>query len=270
MLLLASVVLASSTWASAPSCPTAFTAVNTTIGAVSNSSQLTICASKAVLIKGVNGSLNLVLGSQVSSAPSCLVYPNGLSMDLTYGLLSSGHVGCWSLYPPNQSVAIVNVGKPSQVKLQAALKSFKPEVPRIFFRPTAGIKIQTSVNLYSTARSQLVRSNLLGIPAQIRFKPVKYKWTFSPIGSLLKTSSLAKPTYIPKGTGQVKVLLTVSYSVEYLFTGITNWTAANPDILTNANAENFNVGSAPVPPRTKGPPRLVNEPCGMDPNIWRC
>lgn len=269
MLLLASFALASSSWALAPNCPSTFSSVSTTIGAVSDSAQLTLCASKATLVRGSNGSLTLVIGSQTSTAPKCLVYPNGLNLDLTYSLLSSGHVGCWSLYPPYQSVAIVNIGRPSKVKLQSALKSFKPETPKIFLRPSKGIEVGTQVQFSSSAKDQVLKTKLLNLAAQIRFKPTKYKWSFVE-GTSQQITSLSKPKYIPTSTGDKRALLTVSYSVEYLFTGLTNWNAVKPDLLINANPVAFTVGAAEPPKTTSQPPRLVNSPCSVGSTAWRC
>ncbi|MFZ4116984.1 MAG: hypothetical protein ACOYKO_00665 [Rhodoluna sp.] len=269
MLLLASIALASSSWAAAPSCPSSFSSVSTTIGAVSNSSQLTLCVSKALLVKGSNGSLNLVLGAQTSTAPKCLVYPNGLSLDLTHSLLSSGHVGCWSLYPPYQAIAIVNVGRPTQVKLQSALRAFKPEIPKIFLKPSKGIQVGEAVYFSSSTRTQILKARLLGLAAQIRFKPTKYKWSFV-AGSKSKTSSAAKPTYVPSGSGDVRALLAVSYSVEYLFEGVTSWNLVKPDLVVNANQVTFSVGSVEPPKSGKEPPKLVNSPCSLGSAAWRC
>lgn len=270
MLLLASIVLASSSWASAPSCPAAFSSVNTNFGALSNSSQLTICASKALLVKGSNGSLNLVLGTQTNSAPQCLIYPNGLSFDLTNTLLTSEHVGCWSLYPPTQIISIINIGKPSQLKLQTALKSFRPETPKIFLRPSSGIVVGTKVLFSSSAKTQILKSTILNLPAQIRFKPTKYKWSFSSGQNPVTTSSLAKPTYVPSVAGSAKALLSVSYSVEYTFTGLTSWTSVKPDIIQNAAPVTFSVSASNKPPTSKAPPRLVSQPCILGSMAWRC
>lgn len=270
MLLLASMVLASSTWASAPSCPTAFSSVNTTVGALSNSSQLTICASKAQFVKGSNGSLNLILGTQTNTAPQCLIYPNGLSFDLTNSLLTSGHVGCWSLYPPTQVVSIINIGKPSQVKLQTALKSFRPEVPKIFFRPNSNVDVGTKVLFSSSAKTQVITSKMLNLPAQIRFKPTKYKWSFDLGQNPIVISGLAKPTYVLNVAGRVRALLAVSYSVEYTFTGLSSWTQVKPDIIQNASPVNFSVSGIDKPATSKAPPRLVREPCTLGSLEWRC
>ncbi len=270
MLLLASIVLASSSWVSAPSCPAAFSSVNTTIGALSNSSQLTICASKALLVKGSNGSLNLVLGTQTNAAPQCLVYPNGLSFDLTNTLLSSGHVGCWSLYPPTQIVSIINIGKPSQLKLQTALKSFRPQTPKIFISPSSGIDVGTKISFSNSAKTEVLKSKILNLPAQIRFKPTKYKWSFSSGQNSVTTSSLAKPIYVPSIAGSAKALLSVSYSVEYTFTGLTSWASVKPDIIQNAIPVTFSVSGQGKPPTSKAPPKLVSEPCSVGSMAWRC
>jgi len=270
MLVLASIVLSSSAWVASPSCPPAFSMVNTTVGAISNSTQLNLCVSKATLVKGSNGSVNLVLGAPVSDAPRCLVYPNGLSLDLTFGLLSSGHVGCWSLYPPYQSVAIVNVGRPNQTKLQSVLKSFRPEVPRIFMKPERNLQVNTNVLFYSSAKSQVTKTKLLTLPAQIRFKPIRYRWGISQGGELPKVSSLVKSTFKPVVVGDGKATLAVTYSIEYSFTGLTNWARVRPDILLNAVPVNFKVGGDMVPELAKEPPRLVNKPCELGSKAWRC
>lgn len=254
----------------APNCPSAFSSVSTTIAAVSDSAELTLCASKATLVRGSNGSLTLVVGSQTSIAAKCLVYPNGLSLDLTHSLLTSGHIGCWSLYPPNQSIAIVNIGRPSKVKLQSALKSFKPETPKIFFRPSKGIEVGTQVEFYSSAKNQIIKTKLLNIAAQIRFKPSKYKWIFHAGGTKAQTSSTSKTKFIPASQGELKALLAVSYSIEYLFTGLTNWNVVKPDLVLNANPVSFAVGLTDPPDRDLGPPRLVNSPCIVGSSAWRC
>ena len=270
MLLLATVLLSSASWATAPSCPPAFSSLNTTIGAISDSTQLNVCVSKAVLVKGTNGSVSLVLGSGSSNAPRCLVYPNGLSLDLTFSLLSTGHVGCWSLYPPNQTISIVNVGRPSQSKLYSAMKSFRPQIPLIFVKPAKNIKVGTRVTLYSSAKSQVLKTKLLSLPAQIRFRPIKYRWRISQGGLGAVSSGLAKTTFTPSIKGDGLASLAVTYSIEYSFTGLTSWNVVQPNILLNANPARFLVVSEDVPKIAKEPPRLVNKPCVVGSTAWRC
>ncbi len=270
MLVLASIVLSSSAWVASPSCPPAFSMLNTTVGAISNTAQLNVCVSKATLVKGSNGSVNLVLGAQVSNAPRCLVYPNGLSLDLTFGLLSSGHVGCWSLYPPYQSVGIVNVGRPSQTKLQSVLKTFRPDVPRIFMKPGKNVEVGTNVLFYSSARTQIIKTKLLTLPAEIRFKPLRFRWAMSQGGESPKLSSLAKPSLKTTVVGDGNTTLAATYSIEYSFTGLTNWVRVRPDILVNASPLSFKVGGDQDPEVSEEPPRLVNKPCELGSRAWRC
>lgn len=270
MLLFASLLLSGSAWVSAPSCPPAFTSVNTTIGAISNSAQLTLCAADAILINGSNGSVSLVLGTSSNPQPRCLVYPNGLSMDLTYGLLSTGHTGCWSLYPPTQLITIVNLGKPSQIKLQSALKNFRPSIPRIIRKPTSSIYVGNKILLSSSAKTEVLKSKLLSLPVQIRFRPAKYRWQFSQVNQKLMLSSKVYPEIFANNFGDIKVALSVSYSVEYIFTGLTAWNTVKPDITLNAIPISISVGSNSIPPKDAAPPRLVNTPCLNNSTAWRC
>ena len=270
MLILASLLLSTASFASAPSCPAAFSVVNTTIGAISDSSQLNLCVSNATFIKGSNGSLSLVLGSSSNNSPKCLVYPNGLNLDLTYGLLTSGHVGCWSLYPPNQAVAIVNVGKPSQSKLSSALRSFRPQVPRIFLKPSKNIEVGTKVSISSSSKPETIKTKILTLPAQIRFRPVRFSWQVLQGGLKPITSNLSSWTFVPTVRGSAQVSLSVWYSIEYSFTGVTPWTQVKPNIGLVANPVSFQVDSAAVPEIRKDPPRLVNQPCLLGSTAWRC
>lgn len=270
MFILAAVLLSTASWASAPSCPTAFSSVSTTIGAISDSSQLNLCVSKATLVKGSNGSVSLVVGSQSSNSPKCLVYPNGLSLDLTFGLISTGHVGCWSLYPPNQPVAIVNVGRPSQSRIYSALKSFRPQIPRIALKPSKNIQVGTKIIANSSAKAETIKTKLLTLPAQIRFKPVRYLWQIRQGGQSVFSSSSSTFTFIPKNRGEALASLNVWYSIEYAFTGLTPWTVVKPNILLAAVPVAFQVGSAQIPENPKDPPRLVNKPCLSGSKAWRC
>jgi hypothetical protein len=247
----------------------AFNSINTTIGAITNSTELQLCASKAVLIKGSNGSLSLVLGSTANSAPACLVYPNGLSLDLTYALLSSGHVGCWSLYPPTQVVAIVNVTKPNKTKLQAALKTYRPSIPRIFMKPNSSIRVGTKIALSSSAISELIKTKLLNLPAQVRFIPVAYKWSLMLGAQQLLASNISKPAFLPTQEGVVVANLRVTFSVEYTFTGLLPWTKVTPNLVLNALPVNIVVGGG-TPNPIKLPPLLVQEPCTLGSVQWRC
>lgn len=255
-------LLAATIFFSAPTCPAAFSFTNTTIGAISDSKSLSLCVSKATLVSGTDGSVKLVINSS-TAAPKCLVYPNGLSPDLAFDLLSSGHTGCWSLYPPSQPVTIVNVGKPSQAKITSALQSFKPQKPVIYLSPAQGVMLQDKVSLSSSAKSEIVRCNLFRLPCRVRFVPVAYSWNIS--GTKTK---VAKPVWVAKSSGLHTVSLAITYSIEYSFDGLTPWTRVYPNILLSAPSRAFTVGE----PNGRAPgkaPRLVNWLC--DSRIrWGC
>ena len=267
-MLLLTTLLVSGLWHQAPSCPPAFSFTNTTVGALSDSAELSLCVSNAVLVKGSNGSVSLAIGAPTATAPRCLVYPNGLSPDLMASLLQSGHVGCWSLYPPSQPIAIVNIGKPSQTKLSAVLKSFRPTTPSIFVKPSSGILVGTGVQLSSSANLQLIKTKLLGLAAQIRFKPLNYKWQITDNGSSA-SATISDPRYLADTAGKVQVNLAISYSVEYIFSGLNTWTRVRPNIISNATPVAFQVGQEVVPPKTQIP-RLVARPCVPKVISWGC
>ena len=269
MLLLASLVYLSSHWQVAPSCPSSFTSVDSTIGALSDSSSLQICVAKSVLVKGSDGSIKLVIGAN-SSAPSCLVYPNGLSPDLSFDLIQSGHLGCWSLYPPYQSVTIVNLTKPSTQKLVTAFKTFRPLQPKIFFKPNRTVQLGESVLLYSWAVNQNIKGKLLNLPVEVRFKPITYKWSIKfPDLSSTKFSS-PKPTFIGRSEGEHLANLSVGYTLEYAFPALTAWSFVKPNILLIAAQKALQVESQPEPQPSFLPPRLVDGPCRANSTSWGC
>ncbi len=241
-------------------CPKSLTSTGTTISALSNSQTLSLCVANSVLVHGTNGKLTLVIGSS-SAAPRCLIYPNGLSPDLTLNLLQSGHVGCWSLYPPSQPVAIVNVGTPNSSKINTALKSFQPQVPVIYANPSKNLTVGKSIAISSSAHSENIKASLLNLPVKVRFTPKTYSWTINQ-----HASSLSSVSYVPKQDGLVKLYLKVSFAVEYQFTGLTSWTKVSPNILVNAVPRTLTIGSPKV--LTGTVPRLVFKPCR--PGSWGC
>lgn len=267
MPVLASLVLLTG-WAMGANCPGTFQTNKTSVSAITSSSALSICVSRAQLISGTNGSLTLVIGSSNSTAPRCLIYPNGLSPDLTSQLLQSGHVGCWSLYPPGQPVTIVNVGIPSTGRIQSALKQFKPDTPRILVSAKAPFAVGSVIPFSSTANSKRITSKLLSLDLQVRFKPVNFSWQLLPSK---RVSSAAKFNWKADSLGLVQVGLKVSYTVEYLFSGITTWRRVQPEIIMNAIPVKLQISQLPEPPKpSKEIPRLVSGPCQSGLVSWGC
>jgi hypothetical protein len=164
---------------------------------------------------------------------------------------------------------MVNIGKPSQAKLQAALKSFRPKIPKIFSKPNKSILIGTKVSFSSSASTEVIKTKLLNLAAQIRFIPSTYKWSFRLGARQPVTAKLAKPTFTTTQEGITVVDLSVSYSVEYTFTGLNPWTKVTPNLSINATPLNFLVGESTPNPDMQ-PPRLVKEPCSFGSIQWRC
>ena len=248
------------TFAHLAACPAPLSSTQTSISALSNSSSLSLCVAKAVLVKGSNGSLTLVIGTS-SSAPSCLVYPNGLSPDVTLSLLQSGHQNCWSLYPPSAPVVIVNLGKPSKTKTLEALKSFRPQTPLITFSPAKDLLVGQLLSFSNSARQEVIKSEMLNLPVQVRFTPKSFSWL---IGDAI--SSLANPMYRAQRTGVLGANLAVSFGIEYEFVGLTGWVSVSPNLIAEAIPLDLVIGSKNKP--KSHIPRLVLRPCF--PGSWGC
>jgi len=268
MPILATALVLSGFWFAAPACPFPLSSNRTTVGAITSSTALSVCVSNSKLVEGTNGSMILVIGSSATPSPRCLVYPNGLSPDLTFSLLDSGHIGCWSLYPPGQVVTIVNLSTPSQASIQAALKSFKPDVPRISVKPSAIVPIGTSLSFSSTAVTKLIKSSLLNLPLQVRFKPATYSWKLMPINKSFTSTS---PVWKSDRLGTIQMEHRVGYSVEYSFTGLTPWRTVKPNISMTASPLSLLVKQTQEPPgEIKRIPRLVGGPCVNGKDLWGC
>lgn len=262
MLTVTGLALLGGIWLS-PACPNSLQITNTTVGAISNSAELSLCVSRATLIRGADGDLKLVL-NYVQTTPSCLNYPNGLSPDLSYNLLAKGYRGCWSLYPPSHPVAIINIGSPSRHQISNALKSFKPIQPRILVRPNIHLQVGNRLNFSSTAKTHTVSCKILGLSCQVRFTPKNHNWQIGQI-----KSKVAKPSFLLNQSGWLSANLSVLFSVEYRFIGLSNWSAVKPGIISNAPTLRLHAGLIPTKPPTSRNPRLVDKPCGNTPR-WGC
>jgi len=235
-------------------CPGNFQTTSQTVSAITNSTELLLCISKAVFVKGQDGKLNLVLNSS-SSSPKCLIYPNGLSPDLSAQLISSGHTGCWSLYPPSQVIAITNIGSPSRLAITKALAKFKPTAPRIMLYPKSGHQIGQTLALWSSSKVETQRCTLLGLACQIRFSPKTYRWVIDG-----KVATQPKQQLKLNEVGQMPIMLSVGFSVEYRFVDLTAWRSVKPNVTANAPSITVSV-SGKERPSPKRNPRLVDRPC---------
>jgi len=162
----------------------------------------------------------------------------------------------------------VNLSTPSQSTIQAALKSFKPDSPRIKVRPSAVVAVGTSLSFASTAATKLIKSSLLNLPLQVRFKPATYYWKLSPSS---KAFTSVSPTWKADRAGTYRMEHRVSYSVEYSFTGLTPWRSVKPNISMTAVPLSLVVKQTQEPPgELKRIPRLVGGPCVTGEKLWAC
>ena len=242
-------------------CPNSFSQTNTSVGAISDSKELTLCVSNSYLVRGTNGSLTLVLNSG-QTAPKCLIYPNGLSSDMAFDLLSSGHTGCWSLYPPTEPISIVNVGKPSQAKIQSALKSFRPLQPRILVAPAKTVTLGVAFQFSNSAKVEIQKGSLLNLPLEVRFRPVGFRWGFA--GKTYSTSSFVSS---PTEAGSYLATLSVTFSIEYRFPNLVSWRLVKPNLISMATP--ISVLVAKPDSLSKQKPKLVDKPC-FNPQRWGC
>jgi len=193
--------------------------LETTIGAFNTSSALNICASKAEVFSS-GGKIVLVLGGTLER-PRCLNYPGGRAPDLT-SLLLSDHVGCFSLYPPTQSVAVVNLGGIASPKLSSAMAKFAPALVRSFVSPPTTVLGQ-KVAFSSTASSSLVRGTLLGLPIKAHFGLAATNWQFNFADGAVSTSNARYPSLVMNRVGAHTAILQVGFASSFQILGSQIW-----------------------------------------------
>jgi hypothetical protein len=130
------------------------------------------------------------------------------------------------------SVTLGGTDLPFQVITMADLESFRPTAPRFTAEPNGWAIVGMPANFLADAAQQVVPGELLGEPAEVRFTPVAYTWSYGDGGSRTTAEPGASwealgleeltptPTshiYLERGT--VSAALTVSYGAEYRFLG---------------------------------------------------
>lgn len=261
-MLLVSTLLYLGTLTATSPCPPAFQTLNTTVGALTNSTEMLICLRKAVLTPASDGSLTLVINSN-KPAPECLIYPNGVSPDFAAELINSGHTGCWSLYPPSQKIAVTNVGSPPKRIINLALARFRPTVPRIYLTPKKGFLVGNPIRFTNSAKLETQKCRMLSLNCEVRFTPKTFRWLVN-----FESGRSASHVFLPKVEGKVLANLSVSFTVQYRFLGLTNWRAVSPNVTATASPVTLIVGVVPKPPATHSP-RLVDQLCSARPR-WGC
>lgn len=249
------------------SCPKDFGVLETTIGAFNTSSALNICASKAEVFSS-GGKIVLVLGGTLER-PRCLNYPGGRAPDLT-SLLLSDHVGCFSLYPPTQSVAVVNLGGIASPKLSSAMAKFAPALVRSFVSPPTTVLGQR-VAFSSTASSSLVRGTLLGLPIKAHFGLAATNWQFNFADGAVSTSSARYPSLVMNRVGAHTAKLQVGFASSFQILGSQIWHSVAGVISRSAQPLPF-YGIEALPPAKSSHrrPVLVARDCDKALSAYGC
>jgi hypothetical protein len=252
------------------SCPKDFGVLDTTIGAFNTSSALNVCAAKAQVFSS-GGKIVLVLGGS-ETRPQCLVYPGGRTPDLAR-LLLSDHVGCFSLYPPSQPVAIVNLGSVASPKLSSAMAKFAPALVRSFVSSPKTL-VGQKVSFSSNASATTVRATLLGLPIKARFKVASTNWHFDFSDGTVVASSAAKPSFVMRLSGQHTAKLQAGFYGSFQIVGNSVWHSV-PGVIVLLAApiafEGLSITDPSHPPTAKHRrPVLVARDCLVDPQAFGC
>jgi len=252
------------------SCPKDFGVLDTTIGAFNTSSALNVCAAKAQVFSS-GGKIVLVLGGS-ETRPQCLVYPGGRTPDLA-SLLLSDHVGCFSLYPPSQPVAIVNLGSGASPKLSSAMAKFAPAMVRSFVSSPKTL-VGQKVSFSSNASATTLRATLLGLPIKARFEVASIIWRFEFSNASVVATSASKPSFVMRVAGQHAAKLQAGFSGSFQIVGNPVWHRVPGVILRTAAPivfEGLSATEPSEPPAAKHRrPVLVARDCRVDPQAFGC
>ncbi len=109
---------------------------------------------------------------------------------------------------------------------------FRPEPPQQRMQPDGWMVVGLPANIYARTSPHVVSGSLLGAPAEVRFTPYSWHWTYgdgrtarhSTPGSTWQSLGLAEfdatPTsHVYRASGTYVIDLDVSYSVAYRFAG---------------------------------------------------
>jgi hypothetical protein len=154
------------------------------------------------------------------------------------------------------------------------LASFHPAAPSTSPEPNGWGVVALDVNFVANAPTQTLDGVLLGHPAQVRFMPVGYSWSFGD-GATLETSTpgsswaaLGVDEFTPTATshryddrGTYQVRLVVTYRAEYRLGGQA-WNDIVGTLPLSAEPRSLTIGDAKTV--------LVDRDCATDPSGPGC
>ncbi len=140
--------------------------------------------------------------------------------------------------------------------------SASPTQPRIFASKTQA-SVGERVALGASTRTHSRNRYLLGIPAEVRFKPAGFDWRFSD-GARATSKSLA---HAFARSGSQLVRLRVKFAIDFRFAGSNFWRKLSKPIWVSSLPFVIHVGQSPT---TSAVPRYVFYDCIQQPAAIGC
>lgn len=184
--------------------------------------------------------------------------------------------------PPDKCLGrvIVKVGEcaptiptPTTVTLND-IASFRPDVGTNAMQPNGWAVVGLDTNFFSRGGADVVDGSLLGGPAQVRFTPIAWTWSYGD-GTTRRATTAggtwaelgipefdATPTsHVYAAKGSYTITLTIDYAAEYRL-GDAAWVRIPGTLSLPANPLTITVGSAKTV--------LVEEDCRVNPSGPGC
>lgn len=154
------------------------------------------------------------------------------------------------------------------------IASFRPDVGTNAMQPNGWAVVGLDTNFFSRGGAEVVDGSLLGGPAQVRFTPIAWTWSYGDGASTRATTAGgtweelgipefdATPTsHVYGAKGTYTITLTIDYAAEYRL-GDAAWVRIPGVLSLPANRLTITVGSAKTV--------LVDEDCRVNPDGPGC
>lgn len=139
-----------------------------------------------------------------------------------------------------------------------------PDRPKIGSSKTENITPNEEINLTALAVRHVRNRMLLWYPAQVSFRPVKSRWTFSD-GEDAEGDSISRSW---SATGSYQAQLAVDYSVRYRILGRTGWILLPGNVTSRSAPMNLVVSKSST--QSGGKVVLVHWNCFQKPDSPSC
>ena len=136
------------------------------------------------------------------------------------------------------------------------IAAFRPSPGVDHMEPDGWFVVGLDANFYATGGSSVVPGTLLGYPANVRFTPIRWRWTYGDGTSATRATRGAtwaaqgiqefEPTstsHVYSAAGTYYIDLTIGYRAEYNFNG-SGWATIAGTLWLPANRLVATVGSA--------------------------